>query len=90
MKSKTIKSKICLFCKGNLQVRFHEYIGKIRDQLIVISDLPAMICDQCHEAYYENEAINIIEVVRRQIIDGVFLAKPLAAGSISAKSLTTA
>ena len=53
----------CTFCKGTLHEGTAEFIARIGDEIIVIRDVPALICDRCGEAYYTAEVSRKIDVV---------------------------
>lgn len=78
---------ICMYCRSNLVVKNKEFIARVGDHIVVINDLPAMVCTQCGEAYYDDDAMEKIEIVRTKVNKGEFLAHPIAAGSIDASEI---
>ncbi len=42
-------------CKGKLREGFTEFIVKVKNEVIVIKDVPALVCDCCDEAYITPE-----------------------------------
>jgi YgiT-type zinc finger domain-containing protein len=45
----------CLYCKGNLvrkRVRVEKWVN---EKLIVIENVPALVCEECGEKYYDAE-----------------------------------
>lgn len=77
-----MKPQVCSFCKGDLQRGNHEFISRIGNQIIAISDIPAWICVQCGEAYYDYEISQKLADVRKKVQEGSILFHPMAAGSI--------
>ncbi len=75
-------TEVCMYCKGKLQKGLHEFIAKVEDQIVVIKDLPALICTQCGEAYYDDEVMDKLDKVREKINSGNFIAHPMAAGEL--------
>jgi YgiT-type zinc finger domain-containing protein len=55
----------CTFCKGTLQEGKTEFIARVGDEIIVIRDVPAYVCDRCGEAYYSAEISRKIDAVMK-------------------------
>lgn len=72
----------CNFCKGNLYKGKTDFVVKIKNEVISINNVPAYICDNCGESYYEPEISKKIDVIMKSYHDGTFLAHPIAAGEI--------
>ena len=52
----------CPLCKGTMQkgkTSMPYETGK--DRLIVVKDVPALICEQCGESYFEEKEVDAIE-----------------------------
>ena len=45
-----MKPGLCQYCKGNMKDGKTEFIAHVRDQVIVIKDVPAFVCERCGEA----------------------------------------
>lgn len=67
----------CTFCKGTA-----EFIARIRDETIVIREIPALVCDRCGEAYYTAEVSRKIDAVMADVHSGRLCCRPLAAGEV--------
>ena len=76
-------TEICMFCKGKLQKGLHEFIARIDDQIVVIKDLPAMICNQCDEAYFDETVMEKLDIIRERFSTGNYVAHPIAAGELT-------
>lgn len=72
----------CSFCKGRLQEGKTEFVARVGEEVIVIKDVPAYICEHCGEAYYSPEISRKIDKVMRSYHKGKLLAHPIAAGEI--------
>jgi len=42
----------CTFCKGTLHEGKTEFIARVGDEIIVIKEGPAFVCDRCGEMHY--------------------------------------
>ncbi len=42
----------CGYCKGNLEKGRSEGIARVGDEVIIVKDIPAYVCNQCGEAYF--------------------------------------
>ena len=57
----------------------------VGNEIVVIKDVPALICDTCGEVKYTLEISREIDVIMKDFFAGRLLAKPLAAGEIAFK-----
>ncbi len=76
----------CTFCKGTLHEGTAELIARVGDEIIVIRDVPALVCDRCGEAYYSAEVSQKIDAVMKDVHSGRLCCRPLAAGSAAGPS----
>ncbi len=76
----------CGCCKSKLHEGFTEFIVKVKNEVIVIKDVPALVCDCCDEAYISPEISEKIDEVMEEFYAGKLLAKPLAAGEVALKA----
>ncbi len=53
------------------------------NEIVVIKDVPALICDTCGEVEYTLEVSREIDVIMKEFFAGRLLAMPLAAGEIA-------
>lgn len=75
----------CTFCRGTLKEGKSEFIARVEDEVIVIRDVPAFVCEQCGEAYYRVAISEKIDNVMRDAHSGKLCLKPLAAGEVELK-----
>lgn len=52
------------------------------DEIIVIKDVPALICDACGEVEYTLKVSKVIDAIVKEFFAGRLLARPLAAGEV--------
>ncbi len=72
----------CCYCAGKMREGRHDFMARVGDEIIVIKDVPALICDTCGEVEYTLEVSREIDVIMKDFFAGRLLAKPLAAGEI--------
>jgi YgiT-type zinc finger domain-containing protein len=69
-------------CAGKMREGRHDFMARVGDEIIVIKDVPAFICNSCDEIEYTLEVSREIGVIMKKFFAGRLLAKPLAAGEI--------
>jgi YgiT-type zinc finger domain-containing protein len=69
-------------CAGKMREGRHDFMARVGDEIIVIKDVPAFICNTCGEIEYALEVSREIDRIRKEFFAGRLLAKPLAAGEI--------
>ncbi len=75
--------KTCSLCKGTLAEGKTEFLVRVHDEVIVIRDVPAYICDRCGEAYFTAEISRKIDAIMDEAHRGTICLHPLAAGEIT-------
>jgi YgiT-type zinc finger domain-containing protein len=80
-----VKPTICSFCEGNLKSGKTEFVARVENEVIVVKEVPAYVCEQCGEAYYTPEISRKLDEVMREFHRGKLLMRPLAAGEIELK-----
>jgi YgiT-type zinc finger domain-containing protein len=60
----------------------NDFIARIGDEIIVIKDVPAMVCDSCGEVEYGLEVSKEIDRIRGDFLAGRLQTRPLAAREI--------
>ena len=80
-----ISSDTRALCGGKLRDGFTELVIKVRDEVVVIKKVPALVCSCCGEAYVTLEVSEKIDEVMKEYRAGRLLARPLAAGEIELK-----
>ena len=76
---------ICCRCAGKMREGKHDFMARVGDEIIVIKDVPALICDTCGEVEYMLEVSKEIDVIMKDFFAGRLLAKPLAVREIAFK-----
>jgi len=77
-----MKPDKCSFCKGKLNEGKTEFVARVGEEVIVIKDVPAYICENCGEAYFTPEISRKIDKIMRNFHKGKLLAHPIPAGEI--------
>ena len=56
----------CLFCKAELTSEYANYIEDSSERIIIIRNVPTLVCSQCGEKYYDNDVAQKLEdIVKR-------------------------
>ena len=45
----------CIMCKGSTVQMKHTYIQEFENCIIIIKNVPALVCSQCGEVYYSDD-----------------------------------
>lgn len=72
----------CSYCKGNLEKGKTEFIAHVGNEVIVVRDIPAYVCNQCGEAYFTPEISRKIDKIMDDVHQGRVCCRPIAAGEI--------
>lgn len=57
----------CFVCKGDLQEKEVNYFVDLDNTIIIIKEVPAKVCSQCGEKYFEDEISENIEKIVEQL-----------------------
>lgn len=57
----------CFVCKGKLEEKKVNYIADLEDTIIIIKGVPAKVCTQCGEQYFDDETTENIERIVNQL-----------------------
>ena len=69
----------CICGRGRLRFGITEYVTKVEDGVLVIKNVPALICDLCGESYLTPESSREIDKMVKDFREGKLLAKPISA-----------
>lgn len=53
----------CFMCKGELTEKKVNYMVDLENTIIIIKGVPAKVCNQCGEQYFEDETSENIEII---------------------------
>lgn len=53
----------CFVCKGDLEKRKVNYVVDLENAIIIIKGVPAKVCTQCGEQYFDDETAENIEKI---------------------------
>ena len=56
-------------CKGGIVQTKHTYIQEFDDCIIIIKNVPALVCSQCGEVYYSDEISDKLEEIVNRLHD---------------------
>ena len=54
-------------CKGNLEEKRVNYVVDLENTIIIIKGVPAKVCTQCGEQYFDDETAENIEKIVNQL-----------------------
>jgi len=77
----------CSRCACKMREGEQDFMARVQNEILVIKDVPFLICDTCGEGEYTLEISREIDVIMKDFFAGRLLAKPLAAGEIAFKPL---
>jgi YgiT-type zinc finger domain-containing protein len=80
--SMSLDAHDCCRCAGKMREGKHDFMARVGDEIIVIKDTPALICDTCSEVEYTLEVSREIDAVMKDFFAGRLMARPLAAGGV--------
>ncbi len=53
----------CIECGHNLIKKNKTYVANLEHCVIIIKNVPALVCENCNEAYYSDEVFGQIEKI---------------------------
>lgn len=57
----------CFMCKGTLEKKKVNYIVDLEETIIIIKGVPAKVCKQCGEEYFDDKTSENIEAIVNQL-----------------------
>jgi YgiT-type zinc finger domain-containing protein len=55
--------QVCYYCKGTIVKKKIRHIHEWGDRVIIFKDVPAEVCSQCGEVYFEPDMIEAMDNV---------------------------
>ncbi len=59
----------CFMCKGELKEKTVSYMVDLENTIIIIKGVPAKVCSQCGEQYFDDDTSRNIEAIVNQLKD---------------------
>ena len=53
----------CFMCKGETEEKLVNYLVDLEKTIIIIKQVPADVCKQCGEKYFDNEVMKNLEKI---------------------------
>jgi len=78
-----MKPDKCSFCKGKLIEGKTEFVAKVGEEILVIKNVSAYICNECGEAYYSPKESEKMDMLMKKFQKSELLVHPLVAGELS-------
>ncbi len=51
----------CFYCKGKMKKGEASYVVNRKDYHLVLDHVPAYVCEQCGEPYFEAEGVQLVQ-----------------------------
>jgi len=74
---------ICALCGGKLKEGKTEFIFRVKDEIVVIKNVPALICERCEESYVTPDVSKRIDEIMESYHEGKCSVKKISACEIS-------
>ena len=52
---------ICFYCKGDTEKGFRTHVVTLDKCVIIIKNVPALVCKQCGEVYFADDVVEKLE-----------------------------
>ena len=69
----------CFFCKGVLEATTTKFIVDLGNLVVIVKNVPAMVCKQCGEKSFDDETMErlekIVDAVRNSLIREVAIVE---------------
>jgi len=72
----------CCCGAGKMRKGRHDFMARVEDEIIVIKDVSALICDTCGGVEYTLEVSREIYQIMKEFFAGRLRARPLAAKEV--------
>ncbi len=76
----------CALCNGKLEVNTTKFMARAGGEVVIINDVPALVCEQCGEAYYTVEVSRKIDSIMSEAHQKKLCVRPVPAGEVSLNS----
>ncbi len=53
----------CFICKGDTQEKIKNYVADLENCVIIVKNVPALVCAQCGEVYYTDGVVKKLEKI---------------------------
>ena len=53
----------CFFCKGSTEPKTKTHVVVLDQCVIIIKNVPALVCNQCGEAYFTDDVMQKLEAI---------------------------
>ena len=56
----------CFMCKGHMNPSIINHIVDMDGSIIIVKNVPANVCKQCGEAFYDHDIVKKLEIIVEQ------------------------
>ncbi|ARP49558.1 YgiT-type zinc finger domain-containing protein [Ruminococcaceae bacterium CPB6] len=57
----------CLICKGNLEHKLTTFMTDLDGCIVIIKNVPSLVCSQCGETYYDDDTMEQLEKISNSL-----------------------
>jgi len=57
----------CFYCKGDTEDKVKTHAVTLENAVIIVKNVPAMLCTQCGEAYFSDSVTKKLETITDQL-----------------------
>ena len=61
----------CFFCKGDMEPAITKFIVDLDDVVVIVKNVPAMICKQCGEKAFDDATMERLEEIVSTVRNGL-------------------
>ena len=61
----------CFFCKGDMEPAITKFIVDLDDVVVIVKNVPAMICKQCGEKAFDDATMERLEEIVNTVRNGL-------------------
>jgi len=72
----------CSRCACKMREGEQDFMARVQNEILVIKDVPFLICDTCGEIEYTLEVSREIDLIMKEFFAGRLRARPLAAKEV--------
>ena len=77
----------CSFCGGELEEKEVEVIKKADGKVVVIKEVPALVCQQCGERYFSIDTAEHVNLILKEMSEQKVKLQKILAGELDFKAV---
>ncbi|MGC9443701.1 MAG: type II toxin-antitoxin system MqsA family antitoxin [Candidatus Methanospirareceae archaeon] len=77
----------CSLCGGELEEKEVEVIKKADGKVVVIKEVPALVCQQCGERYFSIDTVEHVNQILKEVSEQKVKLQKILAGELDFKAV---